>query len=77
VLKIIRIILSVIVIVLGIYGLITNNFVILPYTLSLLGVITIIFAISELKQKRKIGGIICILVAMFVFYVVIRTTLFR
>lgn len=76
-LKIIRIILSIIVMVGGIYGLISDNFAILPYLMGLLGVISIIWGITELRNNRKTYSVFYFFTAAFVLFVVIRTTLFR
>lgn len=76
-LKIIRIILSIIVIVGGIYGLITSNNVMLPYMMGLLGVIFIIWGFTELRNNRKTKGIFYFITATFVIYVVIQTTFFH
>ncbi|MEH7299926.1 DUF3953 domain-containing protein [Neobacillus drentensis] len=76
-LKIIRIILSIIVMVGGIYGLITSNNAMLPYMMGLLGVISFIWGITELHNKQKAKGIFYFITAAFVIFVVIQTTLFR
>ncbi|PEL03300.1 hypothetical protein [Bacillus sp. AFS017336] len=46
---------------LGIYCFITGNFTILPYTLSLLGVFSLIQSYLAFKEKRKLSGFLCIL----------------
>jgi hypothetical protein len=76
-LKIVRISLSLMVMAIGIYGLTTHNSALLPYEMSLLGIIIVIYGISELLKKRKGIGIFYIFVAAFVLYVVIQTTVFR
>jgi hypothetical protein len=76
-LKIIRIILSIIVMVGGIYGLITSNNAMLPYMMGLLGVILIIWGFTELRNNRKAKGIFYFITATFVNYVVIQTTFFH
>jgi hypothetical protein len=76
-LKIIRIILSIIVMVGCIYGLITSNNAILPYIMGLLGVISIIWGITELRNNRKTKGVFYFITAAFVIYVVIQTTFFH
>jgi Protein of unknown function (DUF3953) len=76
-LKIIRIILSIIVMVGGIYGLITSNNAMLPYMMGLLGVILIIWGFTELRNNRKAKGIFYFITATFVIYVVIQTTFFH
>ena len=75
-LKIFKIILSIIVIVIGIYGIITHNHTVLPYEMFFLGMLMITFSISELGKNRK-KGILYIILAAFIFLAVIQDILFR
>jgi len=70
---ILRVISSVIVIALAGYGLVTKNFVFLPFMVLFLGVFGLITGVLELKAKRKTSGIISILAAAFAFFVAIYT----
>lgn len=72
-LKILRILLSVIAIVFGSYALITENFEVMPYALIVLGVLSLITGSVEIKAKRKTGGIISIIAAAFTLFVAIYT----
>ena len=72
-LKILRVLLSVIVIMLGSYSLITQNFEVMPYTFIILGVLFLITGSVELKAKREINAIISILAALFILFVAIYT----
>lgn len=72
-LKILRVLLSGIVILLGSYSLITRNFEVMPYIFLFLGVLFLITGSVELKAKRKINAIISILVAPIMFFVAIYT----
>lgn len=62
-LKLLRILLSVIVIVLGSYVLITESFGIMPYLFLVIGVLSLITGGMELKAKRNTSAIISILAA--------------
>lgn len=70
-LKILRVLLSVIVIMLGSYSLITQNFEVMPYTFIILGMLFLITGSLELKAKREINAIISILAALFILFVAI------
>ncbi|MGG1676670.1 DUF3953 domain-containing protein [Neobacillus sp. NRS-1170] len=76
-LKIIRIILSIMVVAIGIYGIITPNSNALPYEMFFLGIVIVLWSISELRQNRKKVGIIYILVSVLLFYDAIQNILFR
>ena len=72
-LKILRALLSIIVIVLGSYSLITQNFEVKPYMFLILGMMFLITGSVELKAKRKTSAIISIFAAPFMFFVAIYT----
>lgn len=73
ILKILKVILSVIVIALAGYGLITKNFEFMPYMMLFLGVFMLVMGISELQAKKKTSAISFILAAAFLFFVAIYT----
>lgn len=73
ILKILKVILSVIVIALAGYGLITKNFEFMPYMMLFLGVFMLVTGISELQAKKKTSAIPFILAAAFLFFVAIYT----
>lgn len=75
-LKIIRIILSILIIAIIIYGLITGNYPAEPFMMFLLGVVFIMYAIPELQQRKKIG-IFYVFVSALLFFFVIQEILFR
>lgn len=74
-LKVLRIILSTLIIAIAIYGLVTGNDDAEPFMMFLLGVVFIMYGIPELQQRKKIG-IFYVLVAAFMFFVILKT-LFR
>ncbi|WP_186673914.1 DUF3953 domain-containing protein [Sporosarcina sp. BP05] len=72
-LKILRVILSVIVIALAGYGLITKNFEFMPYMMFFLGVFILVMGVLELQAKRTTNAIITILGSAFILFVAIYT----
>ena len=72
-LKVLRIILSVIVIGLAVYGKITNNFEFMPYMMFFMGLLMLVTGVSELQAKRKTSAICIFLAAAFLFFVAITT----
>ncbi|QNK89589.1 DUF3953 domain-containing protein [Sporosarcina sp. FSL K6-1540] len=72
-LKILRIILSVIVMALAGYSLITKNFEFMSYMMFFLGVLMLVTGVAELQAKRKTNAISSILAAAFLFFVAIYT----
>lgn len=72
-LKILRLLLSVFVIVLGSYSLITKNFEFISYMLLAVGVLSLVTGSLELKAKRKTSAIISFLAAAFLIFVFIYT----
>ena len=75
-LKILRVILAIIVIVLSAYGLISQNFRFMPYSMFFLGVLMLVMGLSELQEDRKrIIGYMLIILSMFIFFVTIQNLL--
>ncbi|WP_145543231.1 DUF3953 domain-containing protein [Virgibacillus sp. SK37] len=71
-LKVLRIVLSISVVTLCSYGLITQNLNLLPYSLFLMGLLTLVIGSIELKKDRKsFWGYINFVISAFVFFVVI------
>ncbi|MBY0599728.1 DUF3953 domain-containing protein [Bacillus bingmayongensis] len=60
-LKIVRITFALIALALSIYGLITDNRIIMPYMFIALGFMAFAMSIEELNKQRKTGGAICFL----------------
>lgn len=75
-LKIIRMIISIMIIPLAIYGIITGNNAAEPYGIFLFGIVLVMFGVPELLQRKRIG-IFYVLAAAFMFFVGIRTTVFH
>lgn len=71
--KIMKFTLSVIVIALAGYGLITKNFEFMPYMILFLGVFMLGTGVSELQAKKKTSAVFFILPAAFLFIVAIYT----
>lgn len=72
-LKIVRLISSLIGIALASYGLITKNFEFMPYMMLFLGVSILVIGFLELQAKRKTSAIISILASAFILFVAIYT----
>lgn len=72
-LKLLKILLSVTVIVLGSYSLITKNFNSMPFMLFVLGTLFLITGSAELKAKRRTNGIISLIAAAWLLFVAIYT----
>ena len=72
-LKILRIILSIITIGLSGFSLITQNFEYTPYLMLSLGATMLVIGLIELQKNRKeFWGYMGIVVPLFVFYVAIK-----
>jgi hypothetical protein len=72
-LKFIGLTLAIIVMALGLYEFITNNFAINPYLMFFFGVMSVVNGISELLKKRYQSGVLFILASLlillgFIFY---------
>jgi Protein of unknown function (DUF3953) len=72
-LKILRIILSVIVMALAGYSLFTKNFEFMSYMMFFVGVLMLVIGVAELQAKRKTNAISSILAAAFLIFVAIYT----
>ena len=68
-----RIILAIIVLVLSVYAMVTDNHELSPYMLFFLGLMMLVMGISEIRAKRKSYAIIAILASIFVLYVAVYT----
>lgn len=72
-LKILRIIFSVIVITLAGYSLITKNFEFMSYLMLFLGAFMLVTGLVELQKDRKrFEGYMFIIVSLFIFFVSIQ-----
>ncbi|KYG32935.1 DUF3953 domain-containing protein [Priestia endophytica] len=72
-LKRLRIFLSVIVLILSVYSLITQSFKLMPYSMFLLGAMILVTGLMELKKdKKEFWGYVCIIVSLFAVYVSIQ-----
>lgn len=72
-LKISRIIVSILVLTLSSYSLITENYVLIPYMVLSLGLLMVMAGVAELqKNKKSILGYFSIIASFFVFFVFIR-----
>ena len=77
-LKTIRNILSIGVLVLALYGLITKNFEYMPYLMIALSFLMLTTGVIELqKDKKAFWGYMCIGVSGFAFYVSIQGFLYQ
>ncbi|WP_243291428.1 DUF3953 domain-containing protein [Bacillus sp. FJAT-47783] len=70
VLKALHIIIALFVIVLAAYGYFANQDEVLPYVMTLLGVMLLVVGLSEMKQHRKTIAVICFAASLFIFFVV-------
>ncbi|XXM73119.1 DUF3953 domain-containing protein [Lysinibacillus sphaericus] len=68
-LKIIRIILSVVIITMAGYGLFTDNVWLLPYMLFLMGVMLLVMGLEEFQKGRKEYGYISVAACIFLMIV--------
>ncbi|MFB1100550.1 hypothetical protein CHI12_11915 [Terribacillus saccharophilus] len=68
-LTVLRIILAIIVVTFGIYGLVTGNHELSPYMFFFLGLMMMVIGISEFKVKRQGNAVLCILVSIIVLFV--------
>ncbi|MCY8233952.1 DUF3953 domain-containing protein [Priestia endophytica] len=65
-LKGLRVFLSVIVVILSGYGLLTQSFKLMPYSMLLLSALILITGFIELqKNKKEFWGYVCIVVSLF------------
>ncbi|MED3726297.1 DUF3953 domain-containing protein [Priestia filamentosa] len=65
-LKGLRVFLSVIVVILSGYGLLTQSFKLMPYSMLLLSALILVTGFIELqKNKKEFWGYVCIVVSLF------------
>ncbi|OAB38622.1 hypothetical protein PMSD_06295 [Paenibacillus macquariensis subsp. defensor] len=74
-LKFCKIIISILVITISIYCLITKRFELLPYMMLCLGVFMLVLGLEELQKGRKRFWYMSIIVAVFIFYISIQNLL--
>lgn len=74
-LKILQAIFSVVTLFFIIYGFLTENFNFQPFMIFFLGLTMLMMGLREFQQKRKIIGVLLILVFLFSFYVSIQGVL--
>ena len=67
--KITRVILSIITIALSVYSLISKNFELMPYLMLCLGSVMFMTGVAELQKDRKGFGYMSIVASLFVFFV--------
>ncbi|PAD35491.1 YczI family protein [Terribacillus saccharophilus] len=72
-LTVLRIILAIIVVTFGIYGLVTGNHELSPYMFFFLGLMFMVIGFSEFKVKRQGNAVICIIASIFVLFVAVFT----
>ena len=66
-------ILAAAVIVLSVYGLISQNFMYMPYSMFLLGALMLTMGLTELKEDRKrAGGYLFLILSLFIFFVTLQ-----
>ncbi|MED1203011.1 hypothetical protein [Heyndrickxia acidicola] len=70
--KSVRIFLAVLVIILAIYGMLTNSVEIIPYLIFILGSISLFRGISEIYLKRIPYAIIFIFTSCYIFFVLFQ-----
>ena len=72
-LKILKTILAAAVIILSVYGLISQNFTFMPYFMLLLGVLMLTMGLTELKEDRKrVAGYLFLILSLFIFFVIVQ-----
>ncbi|MFD4929734.1 DUF3953 domain-containing protein [Peribacillus butanolivorans] len=72
-LKILRIVFSIIVLILSGYGLITENFELSSYMIFFLGALMLVTGLAELQKDRKrFWGYMSIIVSLYAFFVSIQ-----
>ncbi|MBK5443479.1 MULTISPECIES: DUF3953 domain-containing protein [unclassified Peribacillus] len=72
-LKILRIVFSIIVLTLSGYGLITGNFKLSSYMIFFLGALMLVTGLAELQKDRKrFWGYMSIIVSLYAFFVSIQ-----
>ncbi|MFD4817714.1 DUF3953 domain-containing protein [Peribacillus butanolivorans] len=72
-LKILRIVFSIIVLILSGYGLITDNFELSSYMIFFLGALMLVIGLAELQKDRKrFWGYMSIIISLYAFFVSIQ-----
>lgn len=71
-LKILRLIFSILTVVFAGYSLITGNHEVMPYMMLFMGAMFLVMGIDEILESRKTLGIISLIVAVFIFYVAVE-----
>ena len=72
-LKLLKTILAAAVIVLSAYGLISQNFTFMPYSMFLLGALMLTMGLTELKEDRKrVAGYLFLILSLFIFFVIVQ-----
>ncbi|WP_042419132.1 YczI family protein [Geomicrobium sp. JCM 19038] len=74
-LLILRLVIAIVVVVLSVISIITENYDFSKYTIGLLGIMFIIMGVDEFKKDRSFFAIFCFLVALFSLYVSINNFL--
>lgn len=69
-LKIIHVILSIIVLGLALFELITNDYQMMPIMMFFLGALMLVLGIRELQKEKRKTGVLSVIVSLFVFFVV-------
>lgn len=72
-LKILRILFSIITVALALYGLITGNFDYGAYMILFLGLTFLVMGLQEIQQTKNWSGWLCIAVFAFSLYVSIQS----
>ncbi|KON71058.1 hypothetical protein AKG34_02540 [Peribacillus butanolivorans] len=74
----VRIILTIVVIVLSGYSLITQTFELFPYYMLFLGALTLVTGLAELQKDRKgFWGYMNIAISLFIFFASIQAFLWN
>jgi len=72
-LKLLKAMLAAAVIVLSVYGLISQNFTFMPYLMFLLGALMLTMGLTELKEDRKRAvGYLFLILSLFIFFVIVQ-----
>lgn len=66
--KITSLFLAAIVLILGIYGLVTENYVAMPYFELFVGLMFVVLGIIQFRENRKVFGIYMVAVAGFILF---------
>ncbi|WP_431028773.1 DUF3953 domain-containing protein [Lysinibacillus sp. LZ02] len=72
-LKILRIIFSIVTLALAAYGLITKNFEFQAYMILFLGLTMFVISIQEFQKRQKLTGGLLLIVFLFLLFVAIKS----